>query len=143
MSYRERLAWMYLVAIVVTLGPYLFYALVIQRGVVIPMPGFQQLAIYAVASSTFAVLVGIGYLVLRLRYPDEAKELADERDTAIERYSYRVGYFILLTGMIIVGIYKPFVADGWSIVNDAIAIVFIAEVTRDIIIVRQYRTQRS
>jgi hypothetical protein len=142
MSYRERLAWMYLVAIVVTLGPYLFYALVIQNGEHIPMPGFGQLMIYAVASSTFAVLVGIGYLVLRLKYPAEAKAPADERDTAIERYSYRVGYFILLTGVIIVGIYKPFVADGWSIVNDAIAIVFIAEVTRDIIIVRQYRTQR-
>ncbi|RPI66833.1 MAG: hypothetical protein EHM43_10690, partial [Ignavibacteriae bacterium] len=100
MSYRERLAWMYLIAIVVTLGPYLFYALVIQRGVEIPMPGFGQLMIYAVASSTFAVLVGVGYLVLRLKYPAEAKVPADERDTAIERHSYRVGYFILLTGVI-------------------------------------------
>ncbi|MBP7093851.1 MAG: hypothetical protein KBB72_07350, partial [Candidatus Kapabacteria bacterium] len=68
---------------------------------------------------------------------------ADERDAVIERQSYRAGYFVLLTGIIIVGIYKPFVESGWSIVNDSICIVFITEVVRDTIIVRNYYKQRS
>lgn len=143
MAYRERVAWMLLIAISVSLGPYLAYVYFFQGGEPIPTPGFDQLKLYAVASSAFAILVGLGYLTLRLRYPKEAKVPADERDTAIEHRSYRVGYVILLTGMIIVGIYKPFVASGWSIVNDAIAVVFIAEVVRDILIVRNYYVQRS
>ena len=143
MAYRERIAWMMLLSMVVSLGPYLIYVYVFQQGVEIPMPGLHQLLIYGIASSTFAVLVGLGYLVLRMKYPKEAKVPPDERDNTIERQSYRVGYFILLTGMIIVGIYKPFVDRGWSIVNDAICIVFISELVRDTIIVRNYYKQRS
>jgi len=37
---------------------------------------------------------------------------ADERYQVIERKSYRVGYFILLTGMIVVGVYKPLIEDS-------------------------------
>lgn len=143
MAYRERVAWMLLISISVTLGPYLIYVYGFQQGVEIPMPGFSQLMIYGVASSAFAVLVGLGYLTLRLKYPADAKAPADERDTTIEHQSYRVGYVILLTGMIIVGVYKPFVEAGWSIVNDAICIIFIAEVVRDIMIVRNYYVQRA
>ncbi|HRK04690.1 MAG TPA: hypothetical protein PLW14_06285 [Chlorobiota bacterium] len=143
MAYRERVAWMLLGSILVSLGPYLVYVYGFQRDEVIPMPGFDQLKLYGVAASMFAMLVGLGYLVLRLKYPTEAKAPADERDTTIERQSYRVGYMILLTGMMAVGIYKPFVANGWSIVNDAICIIFIAEVVRDVMIVRNYYVQRS
>ncbi|MBK6420265.1 MAG: hypothetical protein IPH85_14040 [Ignavibacteria bacterium] len=143
MAYRERIAWMMLASIVTTLGPYLIYVYGFQQGVEIPMPGFEQLKLYGIASSAFAVFVGLGYLVLRLRYPIEAKVPADERDAVIERQSYRAGYFVLLTGIIIVGIYKPFVESGWSIVNDSICIVFITEVVRDTIIVRNYYKQRS
>lgn len=143
MAYRERIAWMMLLSMVVSLGPYLIYVYGFQQGVEIQMPGFSQLWIYGIASSTFAVLVGLGYLVLRLRYPIEAKAPPDERDSMIERQSYRVGYIVLLTGMIIVGIYKPFVEHGWSIVNDAICVVFISELVRDTIIVRNYYKQRS
>jgi membrane protein YqaA with SNARE-associated domain len=143
MAYRERVAWMLLLSILVTLGPYLIYVYMVQQNQPMPMPGFDQLKIYAVASSSFALLVGLGYWVLRVKYPSEAKTPADERDNAIERHTYRIGYVILLTGIIYVGIFKPFVASGWPIVNDAIAIVFIAEVVRDIIIVRSYYVQRS
>lgn len=142
MAYRERIAWMYLLAMLATLGPYLLFALVVQHGEVIPMPGFRQLLIYGIASSAFAILVGVGHIVLRLRYPLEAKESADERDQEIERRSYRVGYIILLTGMIIVGIYKPFIESGWSIVNDGICMIVISETVRGMIIVLNYRRQR-
>ncbi|HLP29462.1 MAG TPA: hypothetical protein VK147_12535 [Candidatus Didemnitutus sp.] len=143
MAYRERIAWMMLLSMIVTLGPYLIYVYGFQQNVLIPMPGFEQLKLYGIASSAFAVFVGLGYLVLRLKYPAEAKVPADERDVTIERQSYRAGYWILLTGIIIVGIYKPFVESGWSIVNDAICVVFITEFVRDTIIVRNYYKQRS
>ncbi|MBK6418703.1 MAG: hypothetical protein IPF79_05880 [Ignavibacteria bacterium] len=68
----------------------------------------KQLKLYGIASSAFAVFVGLGVPGIAIGvYPIEAKVPADEiRDAVIERRSYRAGYFVLLTGIIIVGIYN-------------------------------------
>jgi len=46
---------------------------------------------------------------------------------------------VLMGLMLYVGCYKPFVSEGWEIVNAAIASVVIAELVRSIVTVVAYR----
>jgi len=142
MGYREKVAWLMFSSMAVTLGPYLIYVCVVQNGQPIPLPGIDQLKLFATAAVSWAVIIGTGHLFLRLKFPSEARAPADERDHEIERRSFRIGYFILIIGMIVVGIFKPFYSVGWSIINGAIFMIAVAEFIRYLTIVHSYRKQR-
>jgi len=142
MTYREKVAWLMFSSMVVTLGPYLIYVYVVQNGQPIPLPGIGQLQLYAIAAVSWAIVIGVGHLFLRLKFPSEAKARADERDHEIERRSFRIGYFILIIGMIVVGIFMPFYSAGWSVINGAIFMIAAAEFVRYLTIVHSYRKQR-
>lgn len=142
MGYREKVAWLMFCSMAVTLGPYLIYVYVVQNGQSIPLPGIDQLKIYAIAAVSWAVIIGAGRLFLRLKFPDEDRAPADERDHEIERRSFRIGYFILIIGMVVVGIFKPFYSIGWSIINGAIFMIAVAEFVRYLTMIHSYRKQR-
>jgi len=140
MPYREKTAWLMLVAIAVTFGPY-FAIVAATVDPDEPMPNFRLLRLYAVAAVAQMILVGVGHIVLRLRNSDEARTPADERDLAIRRCAISTAYYVMMTGMILVGVIMPFVASGWEIVNPAIATIAIAEVVQYTIVVVSYRRQ--
>ncbi len=120
MTYREKTAWLSLGAMALTFGPYFtFVALNNRADAVHGMPDVRQL----------------------VTSPKDWRAPADERDLAILQRATSWGYYVLLTGMILVGCIVPFTAGGWTIVNDALFSIVVAEVVRHAVVVTSYRRQ--
>lgn len=90
-----------------------------------------SLALYAAVSLTWALILGVGHLLLRRRAPEEARLPLDERDRAIAHRSRTNAYYALLTGMILVGCILPFTENGWKIVHAAVFMIVLAEAVND------------
>lgn len=136
MPYREKIAWLSLLAIALTYGPYFALVLTDPPG---PVPDLEQLKRFGITAVAQMVLLLGGRLALRLHSPEDAREPADERDRAIEVRSQRIAYFVLMSGAVWGGVVLPFFASGWTIVNHVLAAVVISEVTAYGIAVHSYR----
>jgi hypothetical protein len=142
MSYREKIAWLSLVAMGVTYGPY-FKLAAMGPGAWEPLPRLHPLGLFAVVSVVRMVILGLGYLYLRVGSPREDRSTLDERDRAIEYRSISAAYYVLIAGMILVGCFMPFSSTGWTIVNAAIFWIVAAEVVHYGVVVASYRVQAS
>lgn len=140
MSYREKIAWLSLIAMVVTYSPY-FVIVIAGYLPARPMPDLRQLALFAAVSIVRVLILGIGYLCLRLGSPEEARTPLDERDSAIKSRSTSSAYYVLIAGMIYVGVFMPFRSAGWTIVNAALFMIVAAEIVRESVVVFCYRRQ--
>lgn len=140
MSYREKIAWLSLIAMAVAYGPYFTF---VARGPVSwePLPHLHPLALFALASMVRMFILGAGYLYFRLAFPRQERPPLDERDRAIERRSISAAYYVLIAGMILVGCFMPFSSTGWTIVNAAIFWIVAAEVIHYSAVVASYRVQ--
>lgn len=138
MPYREKVAWLTLVAFVVTYLPY-FVLTSLDPPLSGVLPNLQQLIRLGVAAAAQMLILGLGHLVLRLRSRQDAREPADERDQTIDRRSTRTAYRLLIAGMIVVGVVMPFTKGGWEIVNAALFAIVIVEVVHHGIAVWSYR----
>lgn len=137
MSYREKVSWLSLFAIVVTFGPYL--TLVALDPPSAPMPDLRALTAFGVTVVVQMFILGGGHVVLRLRSPGDSRIPADERDRAIARRSVSAAYYVLMTGVILVGCVMPFESDGWKLINAAIFAIVLAELAHYGIAVWCYR----
>jgi hypothetical protein len=137
MSHREKVAWLSLIAMAVTIGPYLIFVTISPPTG--PLPNLPALSFFAAAAAVQVVILGIGHLWLRISSPEDARVPADERDRAIERRSLGAAYYTLLTGTVLVGIMLPFTSGGWTIVNAAIAVIVLAEVVHYAVALWSYR----
>jgi hypothetical protein len=63
--YREKTAWLSLIAMTVTFGPY--FTFVALRSMPGALPGLRQLGLLAVAAIAQAVILGAGHMYLRRR----------------------------------------------------------------------------
>ena len=142
MSYREKIAWLPLIAMAVAYTPYFMFA---ARGPSPwePFPHLHPLGLFALASIVRMLILGAGYLYLRLASPREDRMPPDERDRAIEHRSLSAAYYVLIAGMILVGCFMPFSSTGWTIVNAAILWMVAAEVVHHSVVVASYRLQAS
>jgi hypothetical protein len=140
MPYRERTAWLSLIALLVAYGPYFT---IVTTGILpaAALPNLRQLGVFAVAALGNALILGVGTLILRGLSPQEARTPPDERDRDIMRRSTSSAYYVLIAGMIVVGVYLPFTASGWSIINAALFMIVVAEVVRYGVAVFSYRRQ--
>lgn len=137
MSYREKLAWLSLVAMAVTYGPY--FTLAALTPPTTALPDLSRLGVFAATALSHMVIILVGRLYFMARSPEDARAPADERDLAIERRSKTTAYFLLMAGLIMVGVVMPFTAGGWIIVNAALATIVGVEILRDGLIVLGYR----
>lgn len=140
MPYREKTAWLSLIAMVVTFGPY--FTLISKhafpsRG----LPDLHQLGLLAVVVIAQVVLMGVGHLYLRLGAAQDARMPLDERDQTIMRRSVSSAYYVLIVGMILVGCVMPFNSSGWSIINAALFMIVAAEMVHYGVVVFSYRRQ--
>lgn len=140
MAYREKIAWLYLIAMAITFGPY-FVLVASDPPPADLLPNLPQLRMLAVAALAQMVLIGIGYLVLRRATPPEARPPLDERDRAIKKRSIEYAYYALIVGMILVGCVMPFDSGGWKIVNAAIFMILAAEIVHHGCVAFSYRRQ--
>jgi hypothetical protein len=139
LSHREKVAWLSLVAMAVTFGPYFILAAVAPSGG--GLPGLRSLALFAAAAVAQAVILGVGHWYLRHRSPLDARTPPDERDRAIDRRSVAMAYYVLIAGMVVVGVVMPFNTGGWEIVNAALLALITAEVVHYAWAAASYRMQ--
>ncbi|MEO7067307.1 MAG: DUF2178 domain-containing protein [Rhodanobacter sp.] len=98
----------------------------------------ERFALLAVVASLHAVGYVVGWLLVKRREAGE-NLLEDERDHAIDRHAGRIAYFVLLTGMIVVGMVMPFNKSGWEIVDAALFFIVLTETIRNALVVIGYR----
>jgi len=142
MSYREKIAWLSLMAMAVAYGPYFLLA-ARGPGSWEPLPQLHPLGLFALVSIVRMLILGAGYLYLRFGSPREERLPLDERDRAIEHRSISAAYYVLIAGMILVGCLMPFSSTGWTIVNAAIFWIVAAEIVHYGVVVASYRVQAS
>ena len=142
MSYREKIAWLSLTAMAIAYVPYF---VLVARGPFRwePWPHLHPLGLFALVSIVRMLILGAGYLYLRLGSPSEDRPPRDERDRAIEHRSLSAAYYVLIAGMILVGCIMPFNSSGWTIVNAAILWIVAAEVVHYSVVAASYRLQAS
>ena len=140
MPYREKTAWLSLLAMVVTFGPY--FTMIATRALPSePMPNLHQLDLLAVTAIVQVLILGVGHLFLWRTSAQEARMPLDERDQAIKRRSVSSAYYVLIAGMILVGCVMPFNSRGWTIINAALFMIIAAEVVHYGVVVFSYRRQ--
>ncbi|KAF0177517.1 MAG: hypothetical protein IV086_11740 [Hyphomonadaceae bacterium] len=140
MTFREKIAWLSLVALGVAYVPYFA---VVASGMhdLAPMPNFPLLVLLAAVSALRLAILGGGWLLLRNRAPEDARVPPDERDTAIAQRAMASAYYVLTAGMILVGCIMPFTEGAWKIVNSAIFMLVIAETVQHAVVAVSYRRQ--
>ena len=81
MPYREKTAWLSLIAMAVTFGPY--FTIVAMRSLPGALPNVRQLGLFAVAAIAQMLILGAGRLYFSRGSPEDARTAPDERDLAI------------------------------------------------------------
>ncbi len=140
MPYREKVAWLSMMAMLLTFGPY-FTLVASGYFPETPLPDFRQLAGYAITAAVQVTILVVGHIVLRRNNQLDSKVPADERDIAIKQRSVSAAYYVLITGMILVGVIMPFTSNGWQIVNAALFMIVLAELVQFAMVVVGYRRQ--
>ena len=137
MAFREKLAWLTLTTMLIAYGVYF--------GIVGPAVGFGRNGLidviwsFGLVAAAHAIAMIVGSIIIAVTATKEAQAPADERDQAISRRASTIGYYVLLVGMILVGVVMPFSAPPWKIINVALAAIVLAELIRDSIILMSYR----
>lgn len=135
MSSLEKRAWLMLWSMC---PPYLVY-FVIQS----VWPDWltrllPKLALLAAVAGTHAIVYLIGLAIIKHRERGELL-LQDARDNAVDARATRSAYFVMLTGLIVVGVVMPFTDSGWKITNTALLVIVLAEAVRYALVVAGYR----
>jgi len=137
MAYREKIAWLELAGQVLAYGGFFAAVILAER-----MGGVSLLlfiGLFAAASVVRMLIEGIGRFVIATRAGADARAPADERDRAIARRGAAIAYFVLMAGMILVGLIMPFSTGGMRIVSAALLSLVVAELVRCGIVLTSYR----
>lgn len=137
MAYKEKQAWLTLVAMVVAYGIYFTWLGLAMRHGEPTLLG--MLLPFGLIAGTQGLVVAGASLVLAARARREGQGKADERDRAIARRGATAGYYTLMAGMILVGVVMPFTEPAWKIVNTALLAIVIAETVSTVLIILSYR----
>lgn len=135
MSSLEKRAWL---ALWSQCPPYIVYFLI--QGVW-PMwltTFLQRIVCLSIVAGVHAIAYLIGLMLLKRQERGETM-LLDERDQSIDARATRTAYFVMLTGMIVVGVAMPFSDSGWKITNAALFAIVLAETARYALVVMSYR----
>ncbi len=136
MPYKEKSAWLALIAMLVAYIPFFAYAAVAPPG---SPPYLKMLAALAAVSVLRLLILGVGHLVLRLGSPEDARTPADERDKVIGHRAASTAYYLLMAAALGIGCFMPFYTGGWDIVRATILAVVAVEIVRCALIVVGYR----
>lgn len=140
MAYREKIAWLTLIAM--TVAYTLYFSLLLSwvgPDSVAGPPVLQGLMLFGAITLVQAAVVAAGSAVLTLRARGRGEAKPDERDRAIERRGATAGYYVLIAAMILVGVIMPFSDPRWKITNAALLAIVVAEAVRLVLVIHGYR----
>lgn len=138
MPYREKSAWLSLIAIVVTFTPY--FALVGKGG----SPGSADIGVphlkllVAIVVIQIALMM-VGHAWLAIRTPEDSKAPPDERERAILHRATVIGYYALMA--MLFGMVIPFAAAGWKVIDAILFGIVVAEILKYAVVVWGFRRQ--
>ena len=141
MPYREKSAWVAVAGMLVGYGGY-FATIGLSpqaMGGDHPERLFRLFVLLTVATIVRLLIMGAGTLTIRASSPADASAPADERDRAIAGRSAAIAYYVMMTGMVLVGMVMPFSTRGWAITNAALLAIVAAELARYGTIIAAYR----
>lgn len=136
MTYREKTVWLTLIAMIIA---YTLYFGLVLNGHPAGREMFPMLWLFGGIAATQAVVVIAGYAALAMTTPKAERQRPDERDRAIGRRGAAAAYYVMMTGMIIVGVVMPFTDSGTTIANAALFAIVIAEIVNDVTVLISYR----
>lgn len=135
MSPLEKRAWLGLWS---QCPPYFVYFLVLTLWPDWATTFLQRIAFLAAVAGTHAIIYLGGWLLMKYQERDEPL-LQDERDRAIDGRATRSAYFVMLAGMIVVGVVMPFTDHGWALTNTALLVIVLSETVRGALTAMGYR----
>lgn len=135
MAYREKLAALNFASMAVVYA--IYFTIVASRP---PAPHLlDMLWLFGAIATVHALLAGFGSIAIRIQAGKEGAAPPDERDRAIARRGASAAYFVLLVGMIVVGVVMPFTEAPGKIVNTALFAIVVAELVHQGLILLSYR----
>jgi MFS family permease len=99
----------------------------------------SMLELFGAVTVLQAIAVAIATAVLAALSSDEARAKPDERDRAVAQRGASIAYFVLMVGVITVGVVMPFHNSGWRLTNAALFALVLAETVRYLTVVVSYR----
>lgn len=136
MNFREKSAWLNVIAM---LAAYSIYFGLILSGHPAGREVFPMLWLFGSIAVAHAVTVIVGTIILSARAPKSERVRADERDRAIRRRGATMAYYVLLVGMMAVGVYLPFVESGVLLANTGLFAIVVAELVNSFVVLMSYR----
>lgn len=136
MNFREKSAWLNVIAMA---AAYTVYFGLLLSGHPAGREVFPMLWLFGSIAIAHAVTVIIGTIILSAQAPKSERVRADERDRAIRRRGATIAYYVLLVGMMVVGVYMPFVERGVPLANMGLLAIVVAELVNSIVVLMSYR----
>jgi len=93
MSFREKTAWITIAAILIVSWLYWMHI----GNPFVPNPG-HVLPVMGISVAVYVLIELVGWLVLRWRYPRDAREPRDERERLIDLNAIRLAYYTFTLG---------------------------------------------
>jgi hypothetical protein len=125
MPFREKSAW---ISLVTTFGVYAYYFWNVADADGRPGPWLLGLLIGCIVILT--VLQIFLHILIALRAPRDAMAPSDERERLIARKSTNIGYYILISGAVIVSAGLMFVGEPFIMANLLLFALVLAELTK-------------
>lgn len=136
MTFREKTAWLNVIAMI---AAYTVYFGLLLSGHPAGRDVFPMLWLFGAIAVAHAVTVIVGTVILSAQAPKSERVRADERDRAIRRRGATTAYYVLLVGMMVVGVYMPFVDGGVRLANCGLFAIVAAELVNSIVVLLSYR----
>jgi hypothetical protein len=133
MAWREKTAWITLAAIMIAYGVY--FTLIGASA----LTANAMLGLFGAVTVIQVVAVIVLTTVLAALSGQEARAKPDERDRAVARRGASIAYFVLMVGMITIGVAMVFRQADWRLTNAILFVLVVAEAVRHVIVVISYR----
>lgn len=136
MNFREKTAWLNVIAMV---AAYSLYFGLLLFGHPAGREVFPMLWLFGSIAVAHALTVIVGTVILSAQAPKSERARADERDRAIRRRGATMAYYVLLVGMMVVGVYMPFIESGVPLANAGLFAIVAAELVNSAVVLVSYR----
>ena len=140
MPYREKIAWLMLIALPLTVIAYVALLIGMAPGPGHAPPEPERASAFCLLVVMQLVVIGGGRFILRVTSSGDARLPLDERDSAIARRAISAAYYVLIVGLVGVAM-SSWRSSGWGMVNLLVMLVTVAELVHYGITVVSYRRQ--
>lgn len=135
MSFRERSAWITLIAILIVTVMYFLHVPRVFDPTIDEWPHIAM----ALSLGAFVVIELVAYTALRLKYPKDARAPKDERETIIELKAMRLAAYVYVAGTFLAMLTPHHGANGLAVALFVFMAFVVAEIVNYVARIVYYR----